>query len=291
MAEPAAAGWDAARLAARLAGRRLGHPLVVLPETGSTNDVAWEWARQGAPEGLLVLAERQLAGRGRGGNAWFSPPGAGVWASFLLRPELGARRLGLLPLAAGLAAAQAAERVGAAAGLKWPNDLVAADGSGRKLGGVLCESRAEGGGRAAVVLGSGVNVHPPAGGFPGELARSAGALATVAARAVSREDYLVALVQCLAEAYEALERGAEAAVVDAWRARAVVFGRAVSVAGAGAAVHGVARDVAEDGALIVRLDSGAELEVRAGQLEVAWEGAAGPGAGGPGGTAAGGARG
>jgi BirA family biotin operon repressor/biotin-[acetyl-CoA-carboxylase] ligase len=134
-------------------------------------------------------------------------------------------------------------------------------------------------------------VDPPAGGFPGDLARTAGALATVAGRAVSREDYLVALVQSLAEGYEALERGAAAVVVDAWRARAVVFGRAVSVAGAGAAVRGVARDVAEDGALIVRLDSGAELEVRAGQLEVAWEVAAGPGGDGAAGGAGGGARG
>jgi BirA family biotin operon repressor/biotin-[acetyl-CoA-carboxylase] ligase len=271
--EPAVAtGWDAARLAARLAGRRLGHPLVVLAQTGSTNDVAWEWARHGAEEGLLVLAESQTRGRGRGGSDWYSPPGVGVWASFLLRPGLTAARVGLLPLVAGLAAAQAAEAAGVAAGLKWPNDLMVADGSGRKLGGVLCESRAEPGGRWTVVLGVGVNVRTPASGFPADLARRAAALATVAGRAVSREEYMVALTHRLADGYEALERGEERSLLDAWRGRAVLFGRAVSVRGGGAAVHGTARDVGEDGALIVRLDSGAELEVRAGQLGVAWEG-------------------
>jgi BirA family biotin operon repressor/biotin-[acetyl-CoA-carboxylase] ligase len=287
LAEPPTAAWDAAGLSARLAGRRLGHPLVVLEETGSTNDVAWEWARRGAGEGLLVLAERQTSGRGRGGKAWFSPGSVGVWASFLLRPTLPPRRLGLLPLVAGLAAAQAAERVGAPVGLKWPNDLVAADGSGRKLGGALCESRPELGGRPTVVLGVGVNVGAPPAGFPGDLERTAAALATVAGRVVSREDYLVALTHCLADAYAGLERGEEDSLVDAWRARAVLFGRAVSVRGGGAAVHGVARDVGGDGALIVRLDSGAELEVRAGHLEVAWD-SGGAGAGAP---AAGGERG
>jgi BirA family biotin operon repressor/biotin-[acetyl-CoA-carboxylase] ligase len=285
---PAAAAWDAARLAACLAGRRLGHPLVVLQETGSTNDVAWEWARGGAGEGLLVLAECQTGGRGRGGNTWFSPPGVGVWASFLLRPTLAPHRLGLLPLVAGLAAAQAAERAGVATGLKWPNDLVAADGSGRKLGGVLCESRPEAGGGCTVVLGVGVNVCTRAAAFPAELARTAVSLAAVAGHPVARDEYLVALAHCLTDGYEALERGEERALVDAWRARAVLFGRAVSVCGGGAAVHGVARDVGEDGALIVRLDSGAELEVRAGQLDVAWENG---GAAGGGGAAAGGHRG
>jgi BirA family biotin operon repressor/biotin-[acetyl-CoA-carboxylase] ligase len=266
------ARWDAAALTARLSGSRLGRALVVRDEVTSTNDVAWERAESGEPEGLLVLAERQTRGRGRGGSTWFSPPGVGVWASFLLRPALSARAVGLLPLTAGLAAARAAEHLGVAVGLKWPNDLMAADGTGRKLGGVLTESRREEGGRWTVVVGVGANVNTPPEAFPAELLPHAAALAAVAGRPLSREEFLVALARCLGEGYEALERGEECRVVSDWKERAVIFGRPVSVRGGGASVHGIARDVADDGALIVRLDSGAELEVRAGQLEVVWQG-------------------
>ena len=272
-----AAPWHAESLRARLAACRLGREVVALDEVESTNDVAWERARAGTPEGLLVVAERQTRGRGRAGSAWHSPPHVGVWASFLLRPALPASRVPLLSLAAGLACVRAAERVGARAGLKWPNDLVAADGSGRKAGGILVESRQEDGGRWVAVVGVGVNANTAEAEFPLELAGRATSLALLAGGPVAREDFLVALAQHLAEAYAALESGPEAALIDAWRQRAVIFGRAVRVRGGGADVHGVARDVAEDGSLLVRLDSGVELAVRAGELEVLWQGSAASG--------------
>lgn len=258
-------------MSARLAGGRLGRPVVTLEEVESTNDEVWARAKAGAPEGLLVVAERQSRGRGRGGNAWFSPPYIGVWASVLLRPHLPAERVPLLSLAAGVAGAVAAESVGAAVGLKWPNDLVSTDGSGRKAGGVLVESRQEDG-RWAVVAGVGVNANSVEEDFPPALRGRATSLARLAGRPVSREDFLVALVAALGDAYGLLEQAAEARLLDEWRQRAVIFGRPVRVRGGGAEIQGVARDLVDDGSLLVRLDSGVELQVRAGELEVVWQG-------------------
>lgn len=272
-----AAPWHAESLGARLAACRLGRPVLALDEVESTNDVAWERARAGAPEGLLVVAERQTRGRGRAGSAWHSPPYVGVWASFLLRPTLPAARVPLLSLAAGIAAVRAAECVGARAGLKWPNDLVAADGTGRKAGGILVESRQDDGGRWIAVVGVGVNANTAEEDFPLELRGRATSLARLAEGPVRREDYLVALAEQLGEAYVTLESGPETALIEQWRQRAVIFGRSVRVRGGGADVHGVARDVAEDGSLLVRLDSGVELAVRAGDLEVVWQGSAASG--------------
>ena len=263
--------WRAERIAARLAGARLGRPVVALEEVESTNDEAWARARSGAPEGLVLVAERQSRGRGRAGNTWFSPPYVGVWSSVLLRPRLPVARLSLLSLAAGLAGARAAESVGAAVGLKWPNDLVATDGSGKKAGGVLVESRQEDG-RAAVVVGVGVNANALDEDFPPPLQGRATSLARLAGCLVSREDFLVALVRALGDAYEMLEQAREAELLEEWRQRAVIFGRPVRVRGGGAEIHGVARDLVEDGSLLVRLDSGVELSVRAGELEVVWQG-------------------
>lgn len=268
---PGIGTWDSAALAAKLAGRRLGNPLLVVAETESTNDLAWSEAKSGAPEGLLVVADRQMRGRGRAGHVWFSPPGVGVWASFLLRPAFSPRCLSLVPLASGVAAARAAERLGVPAGLKWPNDLLAPDGSGRKLGGVLAESRAEELGSWTVVVGIGMNVNTQSDDFPAALRGTAASLAMLAGRPLSREDYLIELVDALADEYGRLAREETDALLDSWRQRAVIFGRPVRVRASGAEVHGIARDLTGDGSLVVRLDSGAELEIRAGQLDLLWE--------------------
>jgi len=266
--------WRAEAIAARLAGERLGARVIALEEVESTNDEVWARARSGEREGLVVVAERQSKGRGRGGNAWFSPPYVGVWASVLLRPMLAATRVPLLSLAAGLAAARAAESVGAPVGLKWPNDLVAADGSGKKAGGVLVESRQDEG-RWTVVVGVGVNANSVEEDFPPALRGRATSLARLTGKPVAREDFLIALVRQLDTAYALLEQAGDAKLLDEWRQRAVMFGRPVRVRGGGAEIHGVARDLVEDGSLLVRLDSGVELSVRAGELEVLWQGGGG----------------
>src|SRR5262249_34943166 len=132
-------------------------------------------------------------------------------------------------------------------------------------------SRHEDGERWTVVAGVGVNVNTSAEQFPDALRSTAASLGQIAGHDLSREDFLVALAEHLAEEYAGLERGETSGLLHQWRSRAVMFGRPVRVRGGGAEMCGIARDVVEDGSLLIRLDSGIELEVRAGELEVQWQ--------------------
>ena len=114
-------------------------------------------ARNGAPHGSVYFADEQTAGRGRGDHAWHSAAGEGLYVSVLLRPELSPAFLPLVPLAAGLAAADAIRSAtGLEVDLRWPNDLLIGP---RKTGGILVEAQSESNGVAFVVVGIGINVH------------------------------------------------------------------------------------------------------------------------------------
>ncbi|MCY3805012.1 MAG: biotin--[acetyl-CoA-carboxylase] ligase, partial [bacterium] len=150
----------------RMAGTVFGSVRFV-GTTGSTNADLLAAARDGASEGLVLVADHQTAGRGRHGRSWVAPPGAALLASVLLRPQAGSAALTLLSPAVGLAVRDACADVGADVQLKWPNDVIArvpgeAGAPGEaKLAGVLAESDVAGG-TAAVVAGFGVNLlsHP-----------------------------------------------------------------------------------------------------------------------------------
>ena len=131
----------------------------------STNDVAKEMALRGAPEGTVVVADEQTAGRGTKGRSWHSPKGKGLSLSVVLRPA--SAKLSLLPLAAGLAVREAVERShGLSAWLRWPNDVV---WEGKKLGGILCESGFLGNRPEYAILGVGLNVDHELDDFPEDL--------------------------------------------------------------------------------------------------------------------------
>jgi BirA family biotin operon repressor/biotin-[acetyl-CoA-carboxylase] ligase len=269
-AAPKSAPWDAARVESALADCRFGRSIVFLGSVDSTNEEVWRRQQQGAGEGLAVIADQQTAGRGRGRNTWFAPPGVGIWVSYLLVPGLPSQKLSVITQAAGVAAVRAADAMGVQVGLKWPNDLVSLDGTGRKIGGVLAESRSDAE-RIFVLIGIGINVNNLAKDFPDELRPRAASLRLLAGRVISREELLVSLTQNLSRAYKELETGREKQLLDYWRERAAIWGKIVRVRGGAVEVSGMARDISPDGALVVRLESGAELEVRAGDLEVIWE--------------------
>jgi len=133
--------------------------IVLLESVGSVLDVAHERAAAGAAAGLLVLADRQTAGRGRQGRSWQSPAGAGIYLAALLRPRVRPFS-GAIAVRVGLALVAAVEEAapGASPWLKWPNDLIVAS---RKAGGVLCEARWSGASQGWIAVGIGVNVRGP----------------------------------------------------------------------------------------------------------------------------------
>lgn len=223
---------------------------------GSTNDRARALAEDGWGPYTTVIADEQTSGRGRSGAVWHSPAGVGLWISVLL-PASNAPHL---PLLVGLAAADAVGRTcpGVRPRIEWPNDLTIRD---RKVAGILCEGVA-----GMVVAGVGVNVRTPPGGFPDD----------IAARATSLED----------EAGTPPERGALAGALlaelrarmavagptlsheerSALAARDALEGRPVETAQQG---RGVARGIAEDGALMVERPDGVRVAVRAGRVRPA----------------------
>jgi BirA family biotin operon repressor/biotin-[acetyl-CoA-carboxylase] ligase len=195
---------------------RFGRPLRWLAETGSTNADASAWAAEGTPEGAVVGAEHQTAGRGRHGRAWADAPGLGLLFSVVLRPTLPAEQLGLVPLAAGVAVAEAVAPWVAPVEprLKWPNDLLL---DGRKAAGLLVEGHLAPGAAPTLVLGLGLNVNQR--DFFPEIADRATSLALVAGRPLPRAPLLADLLLALERRYDALLRGDTAAVCAAFEAR------------------------------------------------------------------------
>lgn len=255
------------RARALLAGCRFADVRWV-DQTGSTNADAMELARHGEPEGIVVVADHQTAGRGRRGRTWEAPPGAALMGTVLLRPWSAV--VGMVTMAVAVAAAEAVEVLtGLAPRLKWPNDLVwPGDGSGddRKLAGILAEAdwpaaspvtgawvppSAEA--RVVVAVGIGLNV---AWGdqMPAELVGSAVALdeLTAPVAAPDRVDLLVAFLRRLDVHYSGLGRGEGAdALRAAWEARSATVGQRVRVDLGTDDVVGTAVGLTTEGHLVV----------------------------------------
>jgi BirA family biotin operon repressor/biotin-[acetyl-CoA-carboxylase] ligase len=179
----------------------------VLQTTGSTNDDVRRLAAQGAPEGTVVFAESQTAGRGRLGRTWDSPDRAGLYLSVLLRPADPPERIGRYPITAAVAVCTACRAFsGDPVALKWPNDVLA---EGRKLAGILAEMR-QGPSGAELALGIGINVNQTAEDLPTGLRATATSLRLLRdGAAVDREAVAATLLEALAATLEGMR-------ADAW---------------------------------------------------------------------------
>jgi BirA family biotin operon repressor/biotin-[acetyl-CoA-carboxylase] ligase len=245
----------------RLNGLRFAHPIYLFHHIGSTNDQARHLAEAGAPEGLLVVAEEQTAGRGRGGRRWLTPPGSALALSVVLRPPLTAALGTRLTMLAGLAACEAIEQAaGVQAGLKWPNDVLI---GGRKAGGILVESALREDRVDHAVLGVGLNVSwAPA---PEQVDFPATCVDAEAGRATDRLVLLRALLARLEARYVELE--GERLFHD-WRARLSLLDTPIELRTETGTFTGRAEDVDPDGALVFRADSGEVRRVLAGDVHL-----------------------
>jgi BirA family biotin operon repressor/biotin-[acetyl-CoA-carboxylase] ligase len=249
--------YDLVALESALAGTVFANKLHFSPVTDSTNSDALQAARSSAPHGSVYFTDEQRTGRGRGDHAWDSVAGEGLYVSVLLRTPIPAVRLSLLPLAAGLAAAEA---IRAGAGLtfgnnidlRWPNDLLIGP---RKVGGILVGSKISGGSADFVVVGIGINVHQRV--FAADLTTPATSLDLETARNVSRQGLLLSLLKSL-ESEALLLLNSETTVKIPARveqASTWIRGRRVEVHGPQACI-GVTAGLDENGFLRVRTDSG-----------------------------------
>jgi BirA family biotin operon repressor/biotin-[acetyl-CoA-carboxylase] ligase len=274
---------DALKLQTRWVGRSLEY----LAQTESTNLVAHARARAGAPEGTVVLADRQTAGRGRLGRSFFSPGGVSVYFSLILRPQAPPERLHENVFAAAVAVADAAaehlgpERVA----IKWPNDVLL---DGRKTSGINAPAQISAGRTEFLVLGVGVNVNTRPEDFPPELRQTATSLRIAAGAPLDRTAFAEGLLARLEREIDRLRGAGFASVLERWRIYFRMRGSRVRISVPGASGvstsggttnsgattsgvstsgstteggtrerEGIAEDVDPDGALVLRVATGA----------------------------------
>jgi BirA family biotin operon repressor/biotin-[acetyl-CoA-carboxylase] ligase len=238
----------------------------------STNSRAAQLAAEGAPEGVIVLARQQTAGRGRLGRVWVSPPDAGIYLSVLLRPaELSPAELGLITLAIGVAVSSAIERcAGVKVGLKWVNDLVF---EGRKVGGILAEmpsvsSKDSANKMRPVIVGIGLNLRFDESNLPPELAGRISSLEQMAGMPLDPNEVVAHLCVAVESIYETLKAKRTDEIISGWRARSVTLNQEVIATSGNTSMEGTAVDIDNSGALIIKLSDGRLQKLHAGEITI-----------------------
>jgi len=254
-----------------------GQRLVLLEQAVSTNDVARDLAAEGAPEGTVVVAEEQTAGRGRLGRKWVAPPRECLLCSVLFRQDLPVPKTNWLTMLTALAMADAIDEVaGLKVELKWPNDLIVPVPAGttgelhwRKLGGVLTETAIMGERLAYAIVGIGVNV-TVARGRLNALAPEATSILAEVGRSVSRVDLLVTFLAEVERRITMLQAGS--GPHQEWATRLATIGRRVEAAGPSGLLVGLAEGVDEEGAILLRTDEGVQHRLAVGDVTLSWRG-------------------
>lgn len=245
--------------------KTMGQSIYFYEETDTTNNRARELALEGAPEGTLVVAEKQTAGRGRRGKVWESPLGTGIWMSLVLRPQIAPAEASVLTLLCGLATAEAIEaETGLSAGIKWPNDILI---NGKKAVGILTEMDCEMSEVHFVIPGIGINVNTAS--FPPEIAEIATSLYLECGKTVSRRRLVHKVLERLEEHYETfLRTGSFAAMLEDYRKHCITLGKEVHVLGR-KPFFAEALDITPEGELLVRrADNGKEEVVFSGEVSI-----------------------
>ena len=239
--------------------------LTVLPTAPSTNALVREKANQGCPEGCVIIAQEQTAGRGRYGRQFFSPVDSGVYLSLLLRPTAySPQQATCLTAAAAAAMCQAIEEVtGQQPGIKWVNDIFL---HGKKVCGILTEAAVglETGTLNYMVLGAGVNLYPPAEGFPEEIQPIAGSV--LERSCPEAKNRLVG--EFLNRFWDFYTHPECRTYLEDYRSRSLAIGQNVTVLSAGRAVSAYAYGIDDDFRLLVRYDSGKTEALSYGEIRI-----------------------
>ena len=245
-------------------------PIQLLEVCDSTNQVALDAAKAGAPEGLVVSSEVQTAGRGRQRRLWHSPGGLNLYFSVLLRPRVAQNRLSQLAMLAALGLHQALQQIAPelSIDLKWPNDLWH---HGRKLSGILCECPPQTGDRCAIVIGLGLNVNAQREDFPPELQHTATSLAIAAGHPFQRETILAAFLDNFGDIYNKwLNTNDLNIFLPVWEKHDLLIGRTITVIRPTDRLIGQALGLTPGGLLRLEVD-GRETIITAGDVHLELE--------------------
>jgi BirA family biotin operon repressor/biotin-[acetyl-CoA-carboxylase] ligase len=245
----------------KLRSSLFGGTVITLPSTGSSQEYLRKLAEEGADAGTIVVALCQNAGKGRMGRQWFSPEG-GLWLSLLLRPNIPLREIHKLPLLFGVSVSSALDRFGVETRLKWPNDLLV---GGKKICGILMEISAQPERVEYVLVGIGVNANFHVQELPQDLRSSSASILDLLGKCVDRAELLSSILEKSEALYAEAERSGFAEVINAWRSRSCTLGHRVLLQLPKGTVSGTARELNEDGSLLVDSEGG-PVSIYAGDL-------------------------
>jgi BirA family biotin operon repressor/biotin-[acetyl-CoA-carboxylase] ligase len=251
------------QLSKGLKTRSFGRKVYAFDSIDSTNTCARTMANAWAPEGTLVIAEFQTAGRGRLGRPWNSNADQNLTFSVVLRPGKETESMNLLPLLAGIAVANAIREVtGQEPECKWPNDILI---NGKKVCGILLEGALSDNGVDFVVAGIGMNVNQTE--FPADLSASATSLRLICGREFNREEVLRTVLRHFEQLYQAEREEHFSSIPRLWVARSRMIGKTLEIHSNETTLAGTALRIAPDGGLVIATGSG-EQTVYAGDVTV-----------------------
>lgn len=250
----------------RLQTRWLGHNICYRDSIDSTNTLAKGLANEGCPNGLVVVAEEQGAGKGRLSRGWISPYAKGIWFSVVLKPPFLPQEASKCTLLAAVAVVKAVNKIaGVHAAIKWPNDILL---MGRKLVGILTEMNAEFGHINYVVIGTGINTNATPDDYPENVKDIAVSVADAATEQFTRVDLLCDILKNMEDLYEKALLDGFAPILEEWRKYSCTLGQEVKVMAPDCTYFGKAEDIDEDGLLIVRKVDGTLEKVMAGDVSI-----------------------
>ncbi|MDI6744089.1 MAG: biotin--[acetyl-CoA-carboxylase] ligase [Thermodesulfovibrionales bacterium] len=242
-----------------------GKEIIFHKSIDSTNALAMELAEKGVPNGTVIIADRQLKGKGRLGRTWFSPPEGNIYMSVIVRPEMEPKDATLLTIMSAISCARAIESsTGFKAKIKWPNDLMA---SGKKLGGILTEMKSDQDRIIFAVIGIGINVNARLDAFPPDVRSVAASLIEeLGGQRLSRTLIVAEILKELEYWFKVLMKGGRMQLINEWKKLSSTLGMKVKVVSGKDTFSGIAEDIDGEGMLILRLPSGGRKKISAGDV-------------------------
>ena len=249
-----------------LAGKFIGHHLHYYEEIGSTNDEAFRLGLAGAPEGTVLIADRQTAGRGRMQRSWHSPDETNIYNSIILRPEIELAKAPQISILAGVAVAEVLnDYCPDKVKLKWPNDVLI---DRKKVCGILPQVKTSANAVNFIVLGIGINVNINNNQFPDEIRDLATSLVIETGNEISRLELIISLYENLTKWYKQLLKKGFGSIREKWLSLTPMIGQTVQVMFYEETVSGQAIGLDEDGSLILLTDKNETILISAGDATI-----------------------
>jgi BirA family transcriptional regulator, biotin operon repressor / biotin---[acetyl-CoA-carboxylase] ligase len=243
---------------------KIRYELLFFDQVSSTNLIAMDMAAKGCPEGTVVIADSQTAGKGRLGRKWMSPPGMNLYMSIVVKPSILPVHATVLTLLSAVACASAIRNhCGIPVSIKWPNDILAA---GLKISGVLTEIRADMDCISYAVIGIGINVNLQDKDIPDEIRKIATSIRIESGRTFSRTELAAAIIREFDSWYGRLLNSGKKDITEKWIELSSTIGRHVKVASGNRIFEGIAEGIDDDGFLIVDMADGSCRKFSAGDV-------------------------